>query len=485
MNIRVIEGIPECMQLYSLYDRDTVTFPDSSHSVSSYLAQIRVLRATVDALNKTVDEKATRLKEECWDNILVRGIAELPDELLALVFELAYDNDTDGSHLAIQLSHVCRRFRAVALHTPRLWSTLAASQRPDEYQTFISRSRTADLTIIVDFPFRKPSFMLIADFMNDVFPLSNRWGELQFHRMPLFDDEWGAFRELTDIDVFLPRLQTLVVAGCHRKWDWNFWSHWDMPGLRHFESYDAIPSGLNSASLVSCDLQFSSLRFTGVVINGLLVALQTCPALQTLALDFESIQQTFENPEAEVALLGQLKTMTIRIAGLSKSGTIRPIIRNVVMPCLDRIDYDIEMNDDLESKTFLTDIFPPMPHCHNLRSVHMKVETFEYDFHGINTIFSSFPQIHHLHLEAPLFGHVTYPASEPEGTFPPLRSLSLKNCMLLSDKYGLGLMLEAMHIHGRYWDKLERIEVIGNSDAPAMQLYDSIQELVKGKIFFS
>lgn len=435
-----------------------------------------------------MDEKAIEVKDRCWDSILIRGIAELPDELLALIFELAYDNDTEGSRLAIQLSHVCRRFRAIALHTPRLWSTLTTTQRIDEYQTFISRLRTALLTIIIDNPshLREASSTLLTDFMDTVFTLTDRWGEFRCQSTLMLDSEdWEALLQITNINLVLPRLHTLSLFGSSREWYWDYWSHWNMPGLRHFQSQNAVPTRVNSTSLVSCELEFGPFRFTVVEINRLLALLQACSALQTLALNLDSIHDTGLNSEIEVALLGRLKTLTIRVVVQSSSETIRAIISNIVMPLLERIDYDIELQTDFDSTKHLPDICPPMAHCHNLRSVHMKVKAFAYCSMGINMVFSSFPQIQHLHLDAPLFGHIDIPDLFRTGTFPPLRSLTLKNCMLLSPEYALGHMLHAMHRYGLYWDMLERIEIIGDSDAPGMMLHESIEELVKGKLFFS
>ncbi|KLO18500.1 hypothetical protein SCHPADRAFT_120135 [Schizopora paradoxa] len=51
------------------------------------------------------------------------GLASLPTELLGRIFHFAIEINR-GSILAINISHVCRLFREVTIHTPSLWSTI-------------------------------------------------------------------------------------------------------------------------------------------------------------------------------------------------------------------------------------------------------------------------------------------------------------------------------------------------------------------------
>ncbi|KAH8109670.1 hypothetical protein DFH11DRAFT_1730932 [Phellopilus nigrolimitatus] len=66
----------------------------------------------------------------------VDHISTLPNEVLSLIFETTYQlsSDTLGEPtlvslaLAVRLSHVSRRFRAISLGTPQLWLAVSDAQ---------------------------------------------------------------------------------------------------------------------------------------------------------------------------------------------------------------------------------------------------------------------------------------------------------------------------------------------------------------------
>ena len=83
-------------------------------------------------------------------------ISRLPIELLTLIFQLCagYRRNSgyfaELSHELISITHVCKRWREVALNTPQLWSTITLSRRthPDYLLATIQRSKTQ--LIVVD-----------------------------------------------------------------------------------------------------------------------------------------------------------------------------------------------------------------------------------------------------------------------------------------------------------------------------------------------
>ena len=77
---------------------------------------------------------------------LGKGVATLPDEILAMIFEVAVRMEKHNGRIQARfLSHVSRRFRKVALGEHRIWTTLCSFASSKELRTFISRSGTRPL----------------------------------------------------------------------------------------------------------------------------------------------------------------------------------------------------------------------------------------------------------------------------------------------------------------------------------------------------
>ncbi len=105
---------------------------------------LKVLLDTALGIQKAIDKCLKPIVSK-----LSEGIKSLPYELLALIFTFA--GRLDGRKQAVRLSHVSRRFRAVALGEPSLWTTMHSNARKDELETFMSRcGQETDPHIIFD-----------------------------------------------------------------------------------------------------------------------------------------------------------------------------------------------------------------------------------------------------------------------------------------------------------------------------------------------
>ncbi|TDL21026.1 hypothetical protein BD410DRAFT_840751 [Rickenella mellea] len=74
-------------------------------------------------------------------------ILSFPDEKLVEIFEWKNTYDGEDNNRSIHMSHVNKRFRRVALQSPRLWFVVHNGQNADERNTFLSRSRAAQLVV--------------------------------------------------------------------------------------------------------------------------------------------------------------------------------------------------------------------------------------------------------------------------------------------------------------------------------------------------
>ncbi|KAG6813580.1 hypothetical protein H0H92_009624 [Tricholoma furcatifolium] len=71
-------------------------------------------------------------------------IHDLPSELLALVFILGAEDD---AMFPVRVSHVCRKWREIALHSPSLWRRIMLSPDIDMWKERISRAGACTLDI--------------------------------------------------------------------------------------------------------------------------------------------------------------------------------------------------------------------------------------------------------------------------------------------------------------------------------------------------
>ncbi|KIM19479.1 hypothetical protein M408DRAFT_31186 [Serendipita vermifera MAFF 305830] len=110
--------------------------------------------------------KITSLLQEDLDTIkgLLHPIRRAPDDILRLTFEHAMQSypqaDPDKQQwVAIYLSHVCRRWRNIALSTPGLWQNISfakgskTSLNEAGLTTFLDRARGSPISLVLNFYF--------------------------------------------------------------------------------------------------------------------------------------------------------------------------------------------------------------------------------------------------------------------------------------------------------------------------------------------
>ncbi len=147
---------------------------------------------------RTLLDTGTGLQEvfnECLKPVITklsRGITATPDELLVLIFNLV--GRRDGTKQAVRLSHVSRKFRAIALGEKYLWTTLHSRASKDELEALISRSgQVVDLHVVIHV-IAEVTFNLQA-FMDICFPTAPRWKSLAVIEVSHFEygDQRGGF----------------------------------------------------------------------------------------------------------------------------------------------------------------------------------------------------------------------------------------------------------------------------------------------------
>ncbi len=110
----------------------------------------RRLRVLTDTLTELV--AAVKVEYEAVQVFIRKtGLASLPDDLLAVIFDYVVNKDENKPWIpirwrtAVTLSHVCQHFRNVSLSCPRLWTTMNRSA--GMIATCVPRAKDVPLTV--------------------------------------------------------------------------------------------------------------------------------------------------------------------------------------------------------------------------------------------------------------------------------------------------------------------------------------------------
>lgn len=194
-----------------------------------------------------------------------KGFKSLPDELLLPIFKQAFHSlgsryinipSVRSNEFVKRVSQVCRRFRRIALSCPEFWCTIHSPQTKVEVATFVQRSQTLPLTILI---YGKDHTRFGSDmseedlrsFMEALAPCQDRWAEMRISSTPSRTISQLMSEVQTHI-VYLPRLSRLHL---HRyKWDTDFDERcdiaaWHAPNLQLFQGAGVVPINFEGSNL--------------------------------------------------------------------------------------------------------------------------------------------------------------------------------------------------------------------------------------------
>ncbi|TDL30171.1 hypothetical protein BD410DRAFT_54847 [Rickenella mellea] len=254
--------------------------------------QLTVLRNSKAARNalrvvlEVQDEEISALEKECIPISISVGLHSLPDEVIREIFE--YGTASAGEFYAekefpFHASHVNRRFRSIALETPRIWTRLSNLLPLPQLETYIQRSKNADLSIFVDMYHvldHDHEKSLLSEFLKITTKHSRRWSYFQYDGdWSIVNDDGEPFEpDLSDYFfdeislLSLPRL-THLAWNVRAEGEWDslelFLSECEVPNLVHFDGLNVLLDAPSIGSgLVSCDLTFMmASRSTGTSNN--------------------------------------------------------------------------------------------------------------------------------------------------------------------------------------------------------------------------
>ncbi|KZV68064.1 hypothetical protein PENSPDRAFT_754386 [Peniophora sp. CONT] len=223
------------------YESRTSRIPDEKLAPDAALMQLRrVWEVEVEAMSVQLSAARSRLNAFC-------AIYKLPAEILAYVFELLAAVSPVAATVRrwgwVNVTHVSRRFRIVALDRASLWSSLSIN-RNTPWDIFLPRSRRALLSVYGDTSMpTSPSYLphvlqnlerirsIRIDEIDSLTPSDHSWliitrmslPELRILKLEMSGSDMtsGTFDWMLDRSFLLegsPKLQHLELAGIRIPW---------------------------------------------------------------------------------------------------------------------------------------------------------------------------------------------------------------------------------------------------------------------------
>ena len=229
------------MQSFIRLGTDDSTAHPLRPSAPATMIDSQSLHSRREAIDFEIRTLETRLAIPKSQRNTVALISQLPTEILIHILSLLRLDDRYGGDLSrLKATHVCRRWREVALACPHLWSEVTSIRRLNGILELIRRAKNVDLTLNID----------------QIFPTT---GVIQFELL-----------------AHIGRTQTLKlgIGDCNRDWCNSLLTLRPAPALQSLQlvAYQyryQLPSNLfmdtcpplRSLSLTKCDIAFPSPLF--------------------------------------------------------------------------------------------------------------------------------------------------------------------------------------------------------------------------------
>lgn len=394
-------------------------------SIQYFVDSLRQLKKLEDTLTTFLGDLHSHIEETTErhrSQILEHGISSLPDTVLMLIFELGRETGYkyQGWMEPVRLSHVNKRFRRIALATPRLWSTLSNSQSAAVRQVLLQRSKAVDLTFYINDPSLPPSRSRqhFTEFLEFLLPLTPRCGRFEYFQEGYHDAE-DDFKnaELRRIlaGVSFPKLTYLFVGswGLDRlvrsEKYLDFYRTWHTPSLRHVSAYNTLPCSTSPVDVVSCDIEIvnhdelddSELEPLDLVLFSQAIGGGQLPSMQSLFLSLDSV--TFQHVDLSVqhVTLPSLAVLKLVYNSLSMPAPME-LLSLLMFPMLDQLEVEFPTWVEEDPPSLLEACIPKAKSCPRLHNVTICIDgSTRSHSHILGTLMMCLPQVLHLDVSLP------------------------------------------------------------------------------------
>ncbi|KAI0072155.1 hypothetical protein K474DRAFT_447975 [Panus rudis PR-1116 ss-1] len=315
----------------------------------------------------------------CRRNSLVPAINRcLPDELLAAIFEIAVTvpvthSDPRDEEGIIPISHVCSRWRSVALANGPCWRILNMN-RPDEAAAFAERSKNSDLRLYLTESGRTHNLPLPTALVSSV-----RDHASQVTTIDLFSVKSGLQEHVVLFDgALLPRLQRLRLAN---EWQHSFRVETSMINQGHLcpklHTVDLFNVEMNWESHIFSNLINLSLYVQGMpprptipfALDQLLNILNRCPRMERLSLSGLDLREGAQR--APKVPLTHLESIYVGDGELIR---IKEIFTSIVMPSSSRVSFNVWAAEWDGREFFSEDVLASLSQLRELNTIIVTVQ---------------------------------------------------------------------------------------------------------------
>ena len=153
--------------------------------------------------NQRIIRSARRGQEAyCYPN--AHPITQLPSELLGHIFVLGSEDDTQ---FPIVVSHVCKIWRVIALHTPSLWRRISLDSRKLMWVERVRRAKVCTLDVEI-----RPQLVPVCRRTSRRSYLDARSVELYVHLVSPFIYRWRSLH--IEFQHYAPYLWNAALSSC-------------------------------------------------------------------------------------------------------------------------------------------------------------------------------------------------------------------------------------------------------------------------------
>lgn len=449
-------------------------------SVGSLNKTKLLLEDTIAALTRVTTLCNLALKEaKEGEKSLIAGqsIAALPDDILSIISEQLSNLEDDDQSL-IRFSHVCRRFRDVALSTSGAWSSISSTYCERKNDTFLSRSKTSGLDISL-FYNDEDAVNIYKDFITLVSAHSARWRSFRFHVDVKHNDDLESLGGLTRwLGMACRGLELTMVCKLQISYTANlstlghriaehglhFYTFWDMPNLQTLHADNFIPRPLSAKSLKAFRFKMSRRIYDEWHdLKPLVRFLESCDGLEDLTLDLDGIHHS--EALSHATNLQRVKKACISFkSGDNDLGTLRNLLGAISLPNVTELTACTKVRQWNDVGRWLNCLLNEKNTFSKLERLDICASRWQYEGCGVATVFKLHPWLSHLSI------HLRDLRDE-EGDHPydiwgkrtlveptQLKYLRFKGCKGF-DCYPVVQVLEDI-AYSAGWDGFQRMDVV-------------------------
>jgi len=367
-------------------------------------------RRTLELLLHSLDRE---LKPELKPPQRRDHTAMLPTEILSDIFELA--GAQQPGKVALRLTRVSPRFRAIALHCQNLWSHISNMQHRDQYKAYLTRSKQAGLSVAIYGTGTTHSKTDDNIFLSLIISHASRWKTLVVDLLRSSKADGVFLKKFMSSlsNLSIPSLETLSVEVPYSLAEnpmKDICGSLDMPNLRHLRLLSCNFSRLGprfkatGKSLRKFDV--NTVYFAEGWAPSFLSFLGGATSLEVLTISLSIIPEEWKKPFSDndhedlnlVKTLQNLKELNFRFSGNNFADN-EPLqfghfTRSMQTPALRKLVVEFESclnNHDDGKDAWLTASLPSG--CHDLRELHILAKRCRCEDYHIWKSFESDPRL--------------------------------------------------------------------------------------------